>query len=110
MMIASYLGTLSFRVKERFLDDAGGGALAPVLDRDLDLERGAGRRMRGTQVRKRDVPLEQGRPGAAGGIARLLGARVDRHAHAPRRRRQARGEAHLRVQALERVPLDLDAD
>ena len=59
---------------------------------------------------ERDVLLQERRPAAAGGVAHLLAARIERHAHAPRRARQPRGESDVRVQALERVPFQLDAD
>src|SRR5688572_974858 len=110
MMMASYLGTLALRVEEWLLHHAGIRTLALVLDGDLDLELRARRRMRGAQVGERDVFLQERRPAAAARIAGLLGAGVDRHASTPRRARYARGKADLGVQALERLPLDLDAD
>src|SRR5688500_12767484 len=110
MMMASYLGTLAVRIKERFLDHTRGGTLALVLHGDLDLELRARRRMRGAQVGERDVFLQERRPAAAARIAGLLGPGVDRHAGTPRHARYARGKADLGVQALERLPLDLDAD
>src|SRR5258708_1355345 len=59
---------------------------------------------------ERDVLFEQRRPAAARRIADLLAVGVERHAHAPGGAWQARGEADLGVKALERIPLELDAD
>src|SRR5437763_16794576 len=61
-------------------------------------------------MRERDVLLEKRRPAAARGVAHLLAAGIDRHAHAPRRARQPRREADLGIQPLERVPFELDTD
>src|SRR5688500_99527 len=108
--ITSVLATFSLWIEKRFLHYATGGTLAPVLDGDLDLELRAGARIRGAQMREGDVLLEQRGPPAARGVPRLFRAGVDRHAGAPRGGRQACGEADLGVQALERLPLDLDAD
>src|SRR5688572_17393234 len=109
MMMASKLATLALRVEEWLLHHARRGPFAPVLDRDLDLEPGLRSEMRRAQMRERDVLFQQRRPAAARRIAGLLGAGVDRHAHAPGGRRQPRRKADLRIEALERVPLDLDS-
>jgi len=81
-----------------------------MLDGDLDVELRARLCEVGTQMREGDVFLEQRRPAAARGVAGLLVAGIDRHAGAPGARRQARGEADFGVEALERRPIDLDAD
>src|SRR5918996_418422 len=97
IIATSYLGTLALGVEKGFLHHARGGALAAVLDRDLDLELRTRRRPARAQVGEDDVLLEQRRPAAARGVAGLLAARVERHAGAPRRGRKPRGEADFRV-------------
>src|SRR3954470_18920688 len=59
---------------------------------------------------ERDVLLQQRRPAAARRIADLLAAGIERYAHPPGGARQPRREADVRVEALQRVPLELDAD
>src|SRR5215210_4919849 len=108
--ITSVLRTFPVRIEERFLHYPRQRALAPVLDGDLHLELGAGREIGRAQMRERDVFLEQRRPAAARRVAGLVRAGVDRHAHAPGLRRQARRQPDLGVETLERVPVDLDAD
>src|SRR4029079_17904460 len=63
---------------------SGSPALAFVLHRDLHLERRAELCPLRTQMREGDVLFQHGRPGAAGGVAALLAARINWHAPATR--------------------------
>src|ERR1700757_3687014 len=102
-------GLLALRVEERELAHSGVGALALVLDGDLDLDRGILGEVRCAQVREREVFLEQRRPAAARGVTHLLTPPIDRNAAAPGDARERRREVHRPEERFEGIPVDLDA-
>src|SRR5262245_23063105 len=104
------LCALALGIEERLLRDPRGGALPAVLHGDFHLQGSAGRGAARLEVGQGDVLLEQRRPTAARRVADLIAADVERRARAPGRGWQARGEADLRIEAFERIPLHLDAD
>ena len=81
-----------------------------VLDRDLDLTPRAGLVVRPLQVRERDVLLQHRRPRARRGVADLLAVVQHRQAAAHGHRRDLRRQADRGVEALESLPVDLEAD
>src|SRR5437762_7873319 len=88
------------RIEERQLPHNRVSAFAPVLHRDLELDRHAGRVVRRRQMREREILLEQRRPATARRVADLLSTRMDRRARAPRDGRQLRWKPALGVDRL----------
>src|SRR5687768_807147 len=98
------------RIEERQLLDRREGALAAMLHRHLDLDFGARRGMRGTDVPEREILLQQRRPGAARRVTDLRAASINRMARAPGDVRHVRREPAVAMETLEAHPVDLQAD
>src|SRR5262245_10632009 len=108
--VAGMSVALALGIEEGLLHHARRGALAAVLDGDFHLQRRARHGPAGLEMREGDVLLEDRRPAAARGVARLLAPGVERDARAPRLARQSRGEPDLGVETLQGIPVHLDAD
>src|SRR5687768_6647091 len=100
----------ALRIKEGRLHDPRTRAATMMLHRDFHLDMGIRLFVRGLHVPERDVLLEQRRPASARRVAHLLPALVDRYTRPPGDGWQARRQMDLRIQSLERHPVDIQPD
>src|SRR6185503_941537 len=98
------------RIEKGQLADGRRGPLPAMLDRDLELDLGAGPTVFRAHVSEHQVLLEQWGPGAARGVPNLLPTSIYGMTRAPRDVRDVRRDPALQVQSLERDPVHLQPD
>src|SRR5712692_8135986 len=103
-------GLLSLGLEERSLDDRRGRPMPLPLDRHFDLDARARPRIRSGDGGDRDVPLQQRRPATARGPTDLAVPRVQWHFLAPGLGGRLGWKTHVPIEALHRLPVDLQAD
>src|SRR5436309_5260877 len=103
-------GLLSRRFEERSLHDRRGRPMPFPLDRHFDLDPRPGPRIRRGDGGDRDVPFQQRRPATARGPTDLTIARVQRNLLPPRLGGRLRRKAHVPVETLHRLPVNLESD
>src|SRR5213594_1440390 len=103
-------GLLSLRFEERSLHDRRGRPMPFPLDRHFDLDPRPGPRIRRGDGGDRDVPFQQRRPATARGPTDLTIARVQWNLLPPRLGGRLRRKAHVPVETLHRLPVNLESD
>src|SRR3989441_12642061 len=103
-------GFLSLRLEERSLDHRRGCPVSLPLDGYFDLDAGSGPRIRGSDGRDCDIPLQQRRPATARCPANLTIAGVERHFLPPWFGRGLRWKTHVPIETLHGLPIDLESD